>query len=123
MVVAAQWLGNGVMPSQIATALRASAPGRYVMDLPTRDRRVGFDESEQQLPEQLIVEIAPPEADLVALATKLLRDAPRLDGRCVLCDEGERMGHTDTCVVAEARRTLALLAQEEIEERSRRRRR
>jgi hypothetical protein len=109
VVVASQWVGDGLNGSQTATTMRVTAPGRYEIKLPTREERTGRGDHVTVRPTHLIVEIAPPTADLCDLARRFIRDAPRWDGRCVFCDEGEWVGHADFCLVAEAKRTLAMI--------------
>jgi hypothetical protein len=109
VVVDSQWIGSNLNATQIATTLRVNRPGRYQIELPTREERTGTGGRVTARPTHLIVEVVPPNADLHSLAVRLIRDAPRWEGRCLFCGEGDPPGHVDFCMVAEAKRTLAMI--------------
>ena len=109
VVVSAEWIGDSLNGSQTAAVLRATSPGVYEIELPTRSHRRGSGQSEEVRPRRLVVEIAPPDADLLQLARDLVAEQPQWEGRCVFCFQPEHAVHVDDCLVARARRHLALL--------------
>jgi hypothetical protein len=109
VVVSAEWLGDAFNGTQTAAVLHASAPGIYVMDLPTRQHYVAPGRYEPARPKRLVIEIAPPDADLLQLARDLIGDEPRWEGHCVFCRQPAHAIHVDDCLVARARRHLALI--------------
>jgi hypothetical protein len=123
IVVSATWLGDSLNGSQTAAVLRATAPGTYEVELPTRTVRRGPGQDASEQPRRLVVEIAPPDADLHQLARDLVADEPRWDGLCVFCRQPAHAVHVDNCLVARARRHLALLASAQSHPASRTRRR